>query len=302
MDRPVCAEDEEVLDHRAVLGEQRPHLERAGHRVHPAVDLAKRRDVASQRVVPRVALERGFQWEFPTLDAAIEERLTKRARAKEQIAKSKSRKEAAKPEAVMASEGAGADSSVAVAPAQRSDVARDVDVPEPPFWGSRVIEGIDLNEVYAFVNKVALYRGQWQYKKGRKSDEDFERQVREEVDPIFARLCEQCRSENILSPKVVYGWWPVASEGESLIVFDPDDRSTEIERFTFPRQEARKRLCISDFFRDVDSGERDVLGPHPEGDGVAGPDLLEQGHVLAAAGQRPVAVVDTVPALGHDGR
>ena len=148
----------------------------------------------------------------------------------------------------------------AIALAQRSDVARDIDIPEAPFWGSRVVEGIDLNEVYAFVNKVALYRGQWQYKKGRKSDEEFERQVRDDVDPIFARLCAQCREGGVLTPKVAYGWWPVASDGDDLIVFDPNDRSTEIERFTFPRQESRKRLCISDFFRDVESGERDVLG------------------------------------------
>jgi 5-methyltetrahydrofolate--homocysteine methyltransferase len=35
-----------------------------------------------------------------------------------------------------------------------------------------------------------------------------------------------------------------------------------VERFTFPRQEAQRRLCISDFFRPVGSGEVDVIAMH----------------------------------------
>ncbi len=136
----------------------------------------------------------------------------------------------------------------------------EVEVPAAPFWGSRVVDLVRLDDVYPFINKVALYRGQWQFKKGRLSDAEFEAQVRDEVEPLFERFKAQCREERILQPKVVYGYYPCNSSGDDLIVFDAQDHGREIERFTFPRQPTRKRLCISSFFRPVESGVRDVLG------------------------------------------
>jgi 5-methyltetrahydrofolate--homocysteine methyltransferase len=69
-----------------------------------------------------------------------------------------------------------------------------------------------------------------------------------------------CAYEDILRPKVVYGYWPCNGDGDDLVLFDPQDHDREIERFTFPRQPRRQRRCISDFFRDLSSGERDVIG------------------------------------------
>lgn len=68
------------------------------------------------------------------------------------------------------------------------------------------------------------------------------------------------RDEGILQPRVVYGYYPCNSDGDDLIIYDPDDHDREIERFSFPRQSKRDRLCISDFFRDVQTGEKDVVG------------------------------------------
>jgi 5-methyltetrahydrofolate--homocysteine methyltransferase len=149
---------------------------------------------------------------------------------------------------------------VDTAVAERSDVARDVPVPEPPFWGSRLVEDMHIDSIYPYVNTVALFRGQWGFRKGQRSKGDYQHYLQEEVQPIFDRLKTSLRDDNVLRPQVVYGWYPVASDGEDLLVFDPDDHSVEIERFEFPRQSRRRRLCISDFFRSADSGERDVLG------------------------------------------
>jgi len=185
------------------------------------------------------------------LDEEIAERLEKRARAEETIAKAKK-----------ASEGQDEKAPAAVAEKVRSGVRTDVQVPTPPFWGVRVVEDLDLDEIYPFVNKIALFRGQWQFRRGKRSDEDFKAFVEDTVEPIFERLKRQCREEGILRPGVVDGYFPVQSDGNDLIVFDPEDHDREIERFHFPRQEGRKRLCISDFFRSVDSGEKDVLAMH----------------------------------------
>ncbi len=184
------------------------------------------------------------------LEAEIEERLGKRAKAEEVVARSR---------AANAESDSGGGVAVEAAPAG----VRSLDsIPAAPFWGDRVVESIDLDEVYPFINTVALFRGQWQFKKGAKSDAEYERQIEEQVEPLFERLKNQCRDEGWLRPRVVYGWFPCNSEGEDLVVFDPKDHEREVERFTFPRQRGRQRLCISDFFLPRSSGKRDVLGMH----------------------------------------
>ena len=142
----------------------------------------------------------------------------------------------------------------------RSDISQDIKVPTPPFWGDRVVESVSLDDIYPYINKVALFRGQWGFKKGRRSSGDYEHYLNEEVHPVFERLKTSLRDEGVLQPKIVYGWYPVASDGNDLIVFDPKDHAVELERFGFPRQTRRGKLCISDFFKSIDSGERDVLG------------------------------------------
>ena len=136
----------------------------------------------------------------------------------------------------------------------------EADVPTPPFWGTKVVDDIDLETIYPYINTTALFRGQWQFKRGSRSTAEYEQDIQRNAEPIFARLKESLRNDNILRPAVVYGWFPAQSQGDDLIVFDPDDHEKEIERFTFPRQTRSKRRCISDFFRPVDSGVKDTLG------------------------------------------
>ncbi len=185
------------------------------------------------------------------LDREIEERLNKRAESEK---KSQAQRERA--EAVSAATG----TTTAVLERPRSDVGPAPDIPTAPFYGSRVIDRIDLDQVYPFINKVALFRGQWQLKKGRKSDAEYQQQIEEEIEPLFEQLKRQLKDDGVLEPKVVYGYYPCNSDGDDLIVYDAENHDREIERFTFPRQSKRRRLCISDFFLPVDSGRRDVLG------------------------------------------
>ena len=210
------------------------------------------------------------------LNAEIDERLAKRAAADEKIKEAEAPAEAPAGVEPKPGSGDGAGDTVgaaaavaeaggggaAVAEKVRSDVATDVEVPAPPFWGHRLVENIKLDDVYPFINLTALFKGQWQFKKGKMSDADFQAQLEDEVEPKFESLKAWCRDEGILTPSVVYGYYPVQADGDDLVVFDPDDHDREIERFSFPRQTKRKKLCISDFFRSVDSGEKDVLAMH----------------------------------------
>lgn len=143
-----------------------------------------------------------------------------------------------------------------------SSVSLDIDIPTPPFWGDRVVEGCDLDAVYAYINTNALFKTQWQFVRGDRDSKTYNDQLKYEVEPIFDRLKQQLRDDNALHPKVTYGYFPCNSDPANpndLVVYDPVDHDREIERFTFPRQGERKRLCISDFFAPADSGRKDVL-------------------------------------------
>jgi 5-methyltetrahydrofolate--homocysteine methyltransferase len=143
----------------------------------------------------------------------------------------------------------------------RSAVSTDVEVPKAPFYGSRVVEDIPLDEVFAFVNETALFKGQWQFKQGRKPLDEYQTFVRETVRPIYEELKERSKRERLLVPRVAYGYFPCQSSGNDLIVYH-EDQKTERLRFTFPRQPAGKHLCLTDFFASRESGRMDVVGFH----------------------------------------
>lgn len=144
--------------------------------------------------------------------------------------------------------------------AVRSDVSTNVLIPQPPFWGKRVVspEELGLHEIFKFVNPIALFKSQWQIR-GLARDE-YEKVLAEKYIPIRDELQEECLRENILQPRVTYGYFPCNSQGDDLIVFDPVDQVREVVRFQFPRQRTQRRLCLADFFASVDSGKRDTLG------------------------------------------
>lgn len=144
---------------------------------------------------------------------------------------------------------------------RRSDVNPNVPIPRAPFYGSRVIADIPLDDVFAFVNETALFKGQWQFKQGKKSAEDYRQLVADYVRPAYAALKERSQREHLLVPRVVYGYFPAQSEGNDLIIYHDDER-TERLRFTFPRQPEGKRLCLADYFASKESGRMDVAPFH----------------------------------------
>jgi 5-methyltetrahydrofolate--homocysteine methyltransferase len=123
------------------------------------------------------------------------------------------------------------------------------------------VENIPLHEVFAFVNENALFKGQWQFKQGRKPLDEYQAFVRETVRPIYQGLQERSQREGLLVPRVVYGYFPCQSFGNDLIIYQ-ENQKTERLRFTFPRQPAAKHLCLADFFASTNSGRVDVVGFH----------------------------------------
>ena len=165
-----------------------------------------------------------------------------------------------------------------IEPGIRSDVARGVDVPTPPFWGTRVVKGIALADVAAWLDHRATFMGQWGLK-GTRGGPSFEEVVEAEAMPRLRMWMDRIKTENLANFGVVYGYFPVHSDGETLIVGDPEDHSRELTRFTFPRQRRDRRLCLADFFRDAD--EAAELGPD-----VLAMQLVTMGGEVAKGAQR----------------
>ena len=141
----------------------------------------------------------------------------------------------------------------------RSDVATDNPLPSPPFWESRVVKGIGLKEYASWIDEGALFKGQWGLKENRKGDgPSYEELVESEGRPRLRGWLEKLHTDNLLEAAVVYGYYPCVSKGDDLILLHED--GSERTRFTFPRQRRGRRLCLADFFRPEDSGERDVVG------------------------------------------
>lgn len=147
-------------------------------------------------------------------------------------------------------------------PVLKSPMVNRLDtVPKIPFYGSKVLRNISLEEIYPYVNETALMVGQWQFKRGKLEKEDHAKLLKEKAYPIFEDLKKFAKEKELLIPEVVYGYYHCVSEGNELIILS-EDKKKELQRFPFPRQKDRDLLCLADFFRDKKDGETDVVAFH----------------------------------------
>jgi 5-methyltetrahydrofolate--homocysteine methyltransferase len=156
----------------------------------------------------------------------------------------------------------GKDIAAGDAGGERSDVATNNPLPTPPFWGTRVIRDVPIEEVFALLDLDELYRLQWG---ARGSGERYQATVNQEFEPVLERLKNDAKKKGWIKPQVVYGYFPAQSQGNDVIIYDPAAYSSdggslrEIARFHFPRMVGRERLCLADYIRSVDSGDVDVV-------------------------------------------
>ena len=145
----------------------------------------------------------------------------------------------------------------------RSDAVPSETAPVPPFLGSAVVTEVDIDiaEVFHYLDRNALFAGQWMLRKTKEqSRDDYEAMLAEKAEPVLQEWMQRCIDESLLTPRAVYGYFPAGRDGNSLRVFDADGKR-ELGRFELPRQRSGNRYCIADFFNDLDSDGRptDVL-------------------------------------------
>ena len=139
----------------------------------------------------------------------------------------------------------------------RSDIVPLDTSPALPFYGAKKQTKFDIFELYKYINPIALFRGQWQFKRQEgMGNLEFNDWIAENVHPIFERLSRELA--NVLQPRVKWGYFPCHSEGNDLIIYQ-DDLRTERMRFAFPRQRDSRLLCLSDYFRPIGT-EVDTVG------------------------------------------
>ena len=144
-------------------------------------------------------------------------------------------------------------------PARSPEVETDNPVFTPPFLGSKVVKGIGLDEIAEYINETALFRNQWQYRPNEgETDADFKDRIR----PLLREQLAAAKAGGYLVPQVVYGYFPVNADGDDLIVWTDDTRTVEKTRFHYPRQKVAPYMCIADFYRSVESGEKDYAAFH----------------------------------------
>ncbi len=129
-------------------------------------------------------------------------------------------------------------------------------IPTPPFWGPRVLDRIGIEDLLPHLDRNALFRGRWG---GKAHGAEYQRLVREEFEPRLAEMVRRARLDRTMEPRAIYGYYPCATDGDALAVYDPADAAHEIARFAFPRQPDGERLCLADYFAPLGAPERDVV-------------------------------------------
>jgi 5-methyltetrahydrofolate--homocysteine methyltransferase len=170
------------------------------------------------------------------------------------------------------SDGHGATDAEAALPAvagpndSRSEIVPEQPALTPPFWGSQVLteDDIDLGEVFTYLDRNALFAGQWQLRKSQQQDRaDYEAMLAEKAEPVLQQWITRCLEEGLLKPRVAYGYFPCGRNGNAVVLFDfagleagspPAAAGAELGRFVLPRQRSGNRYCIADFYRDLEHG------------------------------------------------
>jgi 5-methyltetrahydrofolate--homocysteine methyltransferase len=111
--------------------------------------------------------------------------------------------------------------------------------------------------VWRHLDRNTLFRYHWGGY--RASADDFRRLVREVFEPRLETLLTEASRDGWLQPAIVSGFFACNADGDDLVLFAAPRSSATLARLSFPRQSDGERLCLADYFRPIESGERDVV-------------------------------------------
>lgn len=137
-------------------------------------------------------------------------------------------------------------------------ISQDIEVPQAPFFASKIVENIDLDELYQYLTEEVIFRGRWGYRRGKLSKEEYDSLINKKVRPEFENLKKMCKDKKLFEPKLIYGYYRCNAVKDEVVIYK-DNTKDELARFKFPRQTLSPYRCIADFFKPVESGETDLI-------------------------------------------
>ena len=141
-----------------------------------------------------------------------------------------------------------------------------VDEEEPikaPFLGTKVLQDIDIDfdKLIFYLDKKALFSGQWQIKKNKgQSVEEYNNYLESYANPLLDKWIDIILDKGLISPKAVYGYFGCGRKDNSLYLFDNKSHK-KISEFNFPRQKSGNNLCIADFYCDLKNNKPEDIFP-----------------------------------------
>jgi 5-methyltetrahydrofolate--homocysteine methyltransferase len=127
-------------------------------------------------------------------------------------------------------------------------------IPVSPFTGRKTLDAAPA-DFLPLLKQQILFRGRWGYKRGKLDETEYQELLNNTVLPEFNALQKRILSEDLLEPKIRYGWFPCQRVGESLIVTHEDKEYD----FPLPRQPREPNQSLVDFFRTEEQGN-DLIG------------------------------------------
>ncbi len=139
----------------------------------------------------------------------------------------------------------------------RSKHISQVDPVTPPFIGPKFLleKDLDITEIYRFLDRNALFAGQWQMKRSKQmSASDYKQFLSDKAEPKLDFWMNKIINEKLINPSLVYGYFPCGRDGNSLNIYDLDHKNL-LGSFVLPRQRSGKRFCIADFYNDLNDDQ-----------------------------------------------
>jgi 5-methyltetrahydrofolate--homocysteine methyltransferase len=159
---------------------------------------------------------------------------------------------------------------------------RAEDLPVPAFTGVRVLEDFPLSTLREYIDWTPFFHT-WEMKGVYPRILDDERQG-EQARQLFAEgnaLLDTIISEQLLTARGVYGFFPASSVGDDVELYADESRDSAFTRFHFLRQQLDKgetEPCrsLADFIAPKETGLHDFIGGFAVTSGVGLKDLCDR--------------------------
>lgn len=144
--------------------------------------------------------------------------------------------------------------------AVRSGISQDAPVFIPPDLDRHILRNVPIPQIVPYVNMQMLLghhlgvRGKVEELLAQRDEKVMS--LKDTVDSI---LFEASR-DGIIKAHGMYRFFPAQSDGNDIVIYDPQDTSKVLKRFSFPRQQVEPFLCLADYLRSVESGVMDYVG------------------------------------------